>query len=289
MKVLHTITETPRNPKGIIALCVDNECSYLAYPGNNQSGEIHVFDTINIRNLTMIPAHNSAIAQLAFNSSGCLLATASEKGTLIRVFKIPDGSRQYELRRGVARCAEINSLSFSNDSMLLCCSSNTETIHVFKLNPDEQETEPRPEEEQGSSGWMAWFGQMANSASTMLPGQVGDMMHQKRSVYTAKLPSYGKKNVACIATISGEPSVLAASQDGYLYVYRVPLSDKGSIECSLVKQHRIDGKKEEETLTGKEIDSKNQTTMSYAQVVGHTRMEGERKGKISLAECFHPH
>ena len=31
------------------------------------------------------------------------------------------------------RCVVISSLAFNNDSMFLCASSNTETVHVFKL------------------------------------------------------------------------------------------------------------------------------------------------------------
>ena len=81
----------------------------------------------------MIPAHDSPLAALAFSPSGKELATASEKGTVIRVFNIQDGTKLYEFRRGVKRCVSISSLVFSTDSNYLCCSSNTETVHVFKL------------------------------------------------------------------------------------------------------------------------------------------------------------
>lgn len=36
----------------------------------------------------MIPAHDSPLAALTFNSSGTKIATASEKGTVIRVFHV---------------------------------------------------------------------------------------------------------------------------------------------------------------------------------------------------------
>ncbi|XP_075036084.1 WD repeat domain phosphoinositide-interacting protein 2 isoform X2 [Mixophyes fleayi] len=51
----------------------------------------------------MIPAHNSPLAALAFDASGSKLATASEKGTVIRVFSIPEGQKLFELRRGMKR------------------------------------------------------------------------------------------------------------------------------------------------------------------------------------------
>lgn len=43
------------------------------------------------------------------------------------------GQLLYEFRRGYARCVSIYSLSFSADSLFLCASSNTETVHIFKL------------------------------------------------------------------------------------------------------------------------------------------------------------
>lgn len=48
MKVIHTIRDIPSNPKGLCALSVDNEKSYLAYPGSSQVGEVQIFDTINL-------------------------------------------------------------------------------------------------------------------------------------------------------------------------------------------------------------------------------------------------
>jgi autophagy-related protein 18 len=86
----------------------------------------------------MIPAHDSPLAALGFSSTGTKVATASEKGTVIRVFLVDDGSKLYEFRRGVKRCVSISSLAFSMDSNFLCCSSNTETVHVFKLEESKE-------------------------------------------------------------------------------------------------------------------------------------------------------
>jgi len=61
----------------------------------------------------MIPAHSGQIAAIQFSPSGSMVATASDKGTVIRVFSVTDGARLYELRRGLKRTATIYSLSFS--------------------------------------------------------------------------------------------------------------------------------------------------------------------------------
>ena len=52
---------------------------------------------------------------------------------LNRVFSCHDGAKLYELRRGLKRTASIFSLSFSPCGAFLACSSNTETVHVFRL------------------------------------------------------------------------------------------------------------------------------------------------------------
>ncbi|XP_045140314.1 WD repeat domain phosphoinositide-interacting protein 2 [Echinops telfairi] len=118
---------------GLCALSISNDNCYLAYPGSATIGEVQVFDTVNLRAANMIPAHDSPLAALAFDASGTKLATASEKGTVIRVFSIPEGQKLFEFRRGVKRCVSICSLAFSMDSLFLSASSNTETVHIFKL------------------------------------------------------------------------------------------------------------------------------------------------------------
>lgn len=140
MKVLHTIRETPPNPSGLCALSISNDNCYLAYPGSATIGEVQVFDTVNLRAANMIPAHDSPLAALAFDASGTKLATASEKGTVIRVFSIPEGQKLFEFRRGVKRCVSICSLAFSMEGLYLSASSNTETVHIFKLETQREKS-----------------------------------------------------------------------------------------------------------------------------------------------------
>ncbi|MGH0129277.1 UNVERIFIED_CONTAM: hypothetical protein FKN15_038660 [Acipenser sinensis] len=123
---------------GLCALSINNDNCYLAYPGSATIGEVQVFDTINLRAANMIPAHDSPLAALAFDASGTKLATASEKGTVIRVFSIPEGQKLFEFRRGVKRCVSICSLAFSMEGLFLSASSNTETVHIFKLETQKE-------------------------------------------------------------------------------------------------------------------------------------------------------
>ena len=106
-------------------------------------GDVRIYDAQTGQALNTIQAHKSAIGYLALNASGTLLATASEKGTIIRIFEVPGGSGNqplFEFRRGTMP-ARIYHMSFNATSTLLCVSSASETVHIFKLvkpvrNPD---------------------------------------------------------------------------------------------------------------------------------------------------------
>ncbi|KAJ8664267.1 hypothetical protein QAD02_005929 [Eretmocerus hayati] len=240
MKVLHTIRDTPPNLNGLCSLSINSEVSYLAYPGSNTMGEVQIFDATNLQAKTMIPAHESPLAALAFSPGGNKIATASEKGTVIRVFQIQDGLKLFEFRRGVKRCVSISSLVFSMDSMFLCCSSNTETVHVFKLEEPKEMPQQTPEEAQS---WMGYITAAVSASANYLPSQVTDVFNQGRAFASVHLPFQGLKNVCAITTIQKVLRLLVASADGYLYVYNLNTEEGG--DCILFKQHRLDGKTDE--------------------------------------------
>ncbi|GMM34588.1 Atg21 protein [Saccharomycopsis crataegensis] len=110
--------------------------------GNSTSGKIQtngtiiIYDALNIQPMNAIVAHKSELATVSLNSEGSLAATASHKGTIIRVFETrPGGKKIGEFRRGMAGTL-IHSLNFNLDSTLLCSCSSNQTIHIFKLGSD---------------------------------------------------------------------------------------------------------------------------------------------------------
>uniref|UniRef100_A0A7S2CSM6 WD repeat domain phosphoinositide-interacting protein 3 n=1 Tax=Octactis speculum TaxID=3111310 RepID=A0A7S2CSM6_9STRA len=129
LKLLDQIP-TLKNPRGLIALCPDSAHVVLACPGVTK-GHVRV-QLYDIEKSHLIPAHESELAQIALNLKGTLLATASDKGTLIRVFDTSTGTIQQELRRGMDR-AVIYCLTFNNTSEFLACSSDKGTAHIFSL------------------------------------------------------------------------------------------------------------------------------------------------------------
>jgi autophagy-related protein 18 len=131
MKILHTI-DTCSNTRGVCALSPDDN-SYVAYPYSSERGDIVIYDALSLQTVTLIHAHKTPLSKLAFNQTGAWIASASTKGTVIRAHAIVDSSKSFQFRRG-SYPAIIHSLNFSPDSSLLAVSSDTGTIHIFKLD-----------------------------------------------------------------------------------------------------------------------------------------------------------
>lgn len=127
--------DTIKNPHGLCALCPSTTNTVLACPGINP-GFVHVelYDVKQPRQraTNIITAHNNPLSQIALNLEGTILATASEKGTLFRLFDTTTGRQLRELRRGVDR-AEIYSISFSPNSSWLGVCSDKGTVHIYSL------------------------------------------------------------------------------------------------------------------------------------------------------------
>ena len=113
-----------------------NEVSYLAFPSATETGDVVLYDAINPRPINVIKAHKSDVSIIQFNQDGTMLASASGKGTVIRIFSVPGCELLHTLRRG-STAARIYSISFSADSTMVCVSSDKGTVHVFKLNQNQ--------------------------------------------------------------------------------------------------------------------------------------------------------
>jgi len=101
------------------------------------------------RKTILIDAHETPLAAIALTADGSLLATASERGTIIRLFDT--GKNRYynesslspsvtplrEFRRGVEQ-AKIGCLCFSLDKCWLGCASDRGTVHIFRVKAGQE-------------------------------------------------------------------------------------------------------------------------------------------------------
>lgn len=120
--------ETTDNPKGICSVAQISRSNYMIAFPSAQKGTVCIFDGES----HSISAHNGSIVCVEFNSDGSLLATASENGTLIRIFNTNSKELLMEFRRG-STAAKIYSLAFSSSDEFLASSSSNGTVHIFQI------------------------------------------------------------------------------------------------------------------------------------------------------------
>ena len=129
--------------KNIISVSGSPDRTVIACPGNTR-GKVNVcfydLSAVSPRasgpaariKTTSIMAHESNLAVVALSYDGSRIATASVKGTLIRVFDTNTGDRLFELRRGVEK-VDVYSIAFNANADWLAVSSDKGTVHVFSL------------------------------------------------------------------------------------------------------------------------------------------------------------
>ncbi|XP_034860432.1 WD repeat domain phosphoinositide-interacting protein 4 isoform X3 [Mirounga leonina] len=128
--------DTRDNPKGLCDLCPSLEKQLLVFPGH-KCGSLQLVDLASTKPGTSsapftINAHQSDVACVSLNQPGTVVASASQKGTLIRLFDTQSKEKLVELRRGTDP-ATLYCINFSHDSSFLCASSDKGTVHIFAL------------------------------------------------------------------------------------------------------------------------------------------------------------
>lgn len=222
--------ETTANPRGLAALCPLSSNTVLVCPGL-QRGHVRC-ELYDAKKTTLIEAHEGALAAFALNFDGSRLATASETGTLIRIFDTTTGAALQELRRGADK-AEIYSIAFSPTSQWLACSSDRGTIHVFATKQGggghaRQPSEVKEDDATTSSS-------SSSSSSKANPTSSLSFMKSMLPKYFSSEWSFAQFRVPDVRTIvafGGEKnSIVIASADGTFYKALFDPDKPGGQEC----------------------------------------------------------
>lgn len=141
---LETQAELARVPCACDAdgLCAISDTGVLALPAADaRPGAVLLYDTERLEVLGEVHAHKSRVSALAFapDASAALLATASSKGTIVRVFDVRTAQRVASFRRG-RQPAMVCALAFSpapeaGGTRLLAATSDSGSVHVFRMDP----------------------------------------------------------------------------------------------------------------------------------------------------------
>ena len=89
-----------------------------------------------------LDAHDNSLNSISLSTRGNILATVSEKGTLIRLYNTDTGNRIQVLRRGIEKASVphlmyisffLISYSISRDEQYVACISENQTLHLFSV------------------------------------------------------------------------------------------------------------------------------------------------------------
>ncbi|BGO96789.1 hypothetical protein RTG_00374 [Rhodotorula toruloides ATCC 204091] len=163
------VYETTENPKGLVALATKPDSTLLAFPGR-QPGQIQVVrlppldplmpplppppshdpTSAPYPSVSIILAHTTSLSALSTTPDGSLIASASNKGTLVRVWDAQTSYLVKELRRGTD-WAQIFGISFRADGGAVAVSSDKGTVHVWDLKRTREERQAERGTDSGSS------------------------------------------------------------------------------------------------------------------------------------------
>lgn len=222
--------DTPANPRGLAALTPGapggdhpGAPCLLALPA--EGGAVRVVDVAkaggSVDVLCELEAHKAPVTVMAWDEEGALLATASKKGTVVRVHAVRRSEdKVLEFRRG-STPATITCLAFSPPAVqprLLCAASDHGTIHIFRLH--------------GPGRHPA-----ARASLSLLSAVIPGMLEPQRPLATVRLP--GRSHAAICAVRQEvleaaegsqgaggderETQLVVATGEGVLYSFRLDL------------------------------------------------------------------
>jgi autophagy-related protein 18 len=218
---LLTSLDAPIKVAGAVSLSSHRDNSYLVYAASEETGDLLVYDAENLQPLSVIHAHVHPVRWAKIHPGGKMVATASESGTVIRVFSLPEGKKLHTFRRGTMP-ASISSMAFCEDAPLLAVSSDSSTVHIFNLEP------PKPDA----------ASVLATTTATLtsyLPAMLNDVVNPARSYAYLTLKD---TNLDTSVGFHGKDTVLVVTGSARLFRYRLPDSPQGG-ECKLEAEYSL--------------------------------------------------
>ncbi|CAI5757555.1 unnamed protein product [Candida verbasci] len=236
--------------------------SWLVVPSNllddDENGYVIIYDIIKLEVVLRFKAHNSKIEKLSISKNQ--IATASIKGTIIRVFHLNDDQidKVSNLRRG-HNPAKITTLSFHLDNHILGCASESNTVHLFNLTDEittnENESDDsnemkklilsKPIESKASISWLKKTKKLINTSYKKLPYKeyLNNLIWEppRRSFAYIKLPEYEKEKPRIEIGFNRDIIFIASYNSGKFYQYQLPkkTNDSDREECLLINQYNL--------------------------------------------------
>mmetsp|Transcript_11020 Transcript_11020/g.23411 ORF Transcript_11020/g.23411 Transcript_11020/m.23411 type:complete len:620 (+) Transcript_11020:584-2443(+) len=193
---------TADNPYGLLSLSTHVQDMVLACPSVTM-GHVRV-ELYGMRKTMLIEAHESTLRALVLTADGSKLATASHKGTIVRVWDVATSQNIYEFRRGVER-ANITCLAFSWDDQWIACSSDKGTTHIFYLDNESSSSKKDKEKKQQLKNKTKSKGSIFASTGSSLLSSGSKLLMGSFSSSASKSP------IKSVCQIRGVPHPLACA------------------------------------------------------------------------------
>lgn len=200
---------TYANEKGLCCMSLDEDRPIIATLGTKK-GELAIWIPLNDDYRT-IQAHATNLDAIAINNDGTLVATASEVGTLIRIFSIATGKKKYEFRRGTFT-AKVFDMCFNKNSTRLACTSSNGTVHIYELYEDEVTTKNTQS--------------MLSGLKDYLPTYVGSQWSFKQGTVDTTAPTicgFDNEDILHVVAYDGKYFKMSGKNDIYENIYQANL------------------------------------------------------------------
>ena len=227
-----TILNTFDNPLGIIALSNgDNNKLIAAFPYEAQ-GSIFIGDFFQkCEKISVLHAHDSRVVCISINKEGTLMASSSDKGTLIRIYIINEDQKFWEFRRGT-KSVEMNCITFDPNNKFIGCSSNVGTIHIFSITSIVKELDEKNKTKKDEND-----DEPKNSKSLL--GKIGGLFNIKNA-YLESERSFAKFKIQEENSLIGfgnDNTFVVITMDGKYY--KVAYDPKRGGECFKLEEKNI--------------------------------------------------
>ena len=236
------IIDTYENPKGLIGINKDVNQTIVSFPisidKENTKGYIKVKNCDKGKEI-VIHAHDSIISYMSINNEGTILASASDKGTIIRIHRISDGIFLQEFKRGKEK-AEINYICFDNYGKFLAATSDRGTIHIWSMGSSIKKMK-ETNEIKGDDSIMSGDNNVShdnnNDNNNNLIVNQDDLPENKSSIFKSIFGVKGEWSFAqvrleeqkCICSFDKDNNIIVISSEGKYY--HAKLNTKKGGEC----------------------------------------------------------
>ena len=168
------------------------------------------------------------------------MASATEMGTIIRIFETSNGNLVQEVRRGKEK-AQIRSICFDQNNRLIAASSSRGTVHIWSLSTAIKNLKKQfndNEEDKNEFGEKQEEEEVKNienkrSIFNVLPNILGgEFFNSEWSFAQVRI-----KEPKTIITFGSDNSMIIVSNLGKYYKAKIPFERGG--ECQIIQEENI--------------------------------------------------